>query len=162
KDLRFPKDTEFLPDIDIGSYLATYWVQKGVDQDAIAWGSTQVKWLHENDRMFEGRDHIHTLMYVVRWSLNRDEDGVPPALALDPVAEVNTLMGELGETAARRQAAEDSLRDSERQLRVVTDSAQVAIARLDTEARYQFVNKHYADRLGLTPEQVIGKRIPEV
>jgi hypothetical protein len=83
KDLRFPRDTEFLPDIDAGSYLATYWVQKGEDAEAIAWGSRQVRWLHENDRMYDARDHIHTLMYTVRWSVNRDDDGVPAALALD-------------------------------------------------------------------------------
>ena len=83
KDLRFPADTDFLPDIDAGSYLATYWVEKGEDGPAIAWGSEQVKWLHENDRMYEGRDHIHTLMYVHRWAYGRDDDGVPPALALD-------------------------------------------------------------------------------
>ena len=83
KDLRFPTDTGFLPDIDAGSYLATYWVEKGEDGPAIAWGSEQVKWLHENDRMYEGRDHIHTLMYVHRWAYGREDDGVPPALALD-------------------------------------------------------------------------------
>lgn len=83
KDLRFPKDTAFLPDIDAGSYLATYWVQKGEDAAAIAWGSTQVKLLHEADRMFDGRDHVHTLMYVHRWAVERDADSVPIALALD-------------------------------------------------------------------------------
>jgi PAS domain S-box-containing protein len=70
-------------------------------------------------------------------------------------------MAELRETA-RQQTAEDLLRHSERQLRLVTDNARVAIAHCDTEARYKFVNRHYAERLGLTPEQVIGKRIPEV
>jgi hypothetical protein len=83
KQLRFPEDTGFLPDLDAGSYLATYWVQKGEDAKAIAWGSEQVKWLHENGRMFDERDHIHTLMYAIRWAVGREEDGVPPALALD-------------------------------------------------------------------------------
>lgn len=83
KELRFPADTDFLPDLGAGSYLATYWVHKGHDAEAIAWGSEQVKWLHENERMFAERDHIHTLMYTVRWSFERDEDSVPAALALD-------------------------------------------------------------------------------
>ncbi|MCB1251391.1 MAG: hypothetical protein KDB36_18375 [Acidimicrobiales bacterium] len=83
KAARFPATSPFLPDVSTGSYLATYWVEKGQDAEAIAWGSEQVHWLHANDRMFEGRDHIHTLMYVHRWSYQRDEDGVPPALALD-------------------------------------------------------------------------------
>jgi hypothetical protein len=84
KDLRYPQDTEFLPDISAGSYLATYWILKGHEQEAIAWGSTQVNWLHPAGRMFDGRDHVHTLMYVNRWAVSRDdEDGVPAPLALD-------------------------------------------------------------------------------
>jgi PAS domain S-box-containing protein len=72
-----------------------------------------------------------------------------------PVAEVNALMAELRERT-------NLLRDSERQLRVVTDNIQVALAHCDGEARYKFVNRHYAERRGLTPEQVVGKSIPEV
>jgi PAS domain S-box-containing protein len=64
-------------------------------------------------------------------------------------------------TVARRQPAKYWLRDGERQLRLA-DNAPVAIAQCDTEARFKFVNRHYAERLGLTPEQVIGKRIPAV
>ncbi len=104
KDLRFPADTTFLPDIAAGSYLATYWVQKGEDAAAIAWGSEQVKWLHENDRMFDARDHVHTLMYVVRWSDNRDPDGVPPALALDhPFAGFAAVMVDRAEGVDARE-----------------------------------------------------------
>ncbi len=85
KKLRFPDPSPFLPSlpIDTGSYLATYWIHKGEDAEAIAWGSEQVAWLHEHGRMFPERDHVHTLMYVTRWSLTRDPDGVPPALALE-------------------------------------------------------------------------------
>jgi PAS domain S-box-containing protein len=72
-----------------------------------------------------------------------------------PVAEVNALMTELRGTT-------DLLRERERQLRLVTDNAPVAISHLDTEARYKFVNRHVAEREGLTPEQIIGKRVPEV
>jgi PAS domain S-box-containing protein len=72
-----------------------------------------------------------------------------------PVAEVNALMAELRGTT-------DLLRDSERQLRLVTDNAPVAIARFDTELRYKFVNRHLAERHGLPPEQIIGKRVSEL
>jgi PAS domain S-box-containing protein len=65
-------------------------------------------------------------------------------------------------TLARRQPARDALPDSERQLRLVTDNAPVAIAQCDREARFKFVNRYYAERLGLTPEQVVGKPIPAV
>ena len=85
KDLRFPAASGFLPGHERdGSYLATYWVQRGEDAEAIAWGSRQVHWLHENDRMYPHRDHVHTLMYVHRWAVDREADGIPPlALCLD-------------------------------------------------------------------------------
>ncbi len=89
------------------------------------------------------------------------EGGTPPAGGT-PINEINTLMAELRETAAKRQAAEDLLRDNERQLRLVTDSAPVAIAHWDAQGRYKFVNRCYAQRLGPEPEQVIGRRISEV
>jgi len=83
KDLRLPESSAFLPGHErAGSYLATYWVHKGEDAEAIAWGSTQVRALHDGGRMYDHRDHVHTLMYVHRWSVERDVDGVPTALAL--------------------------------------------------------------------------------
>jgi hypothetical protein len=104
KDLRFPTSTSFLPDISAGSYLATYWILKGQEQDAIAWGSTQVNWLHPAGRMFDGRDHIHTLMYVNRWSVSRDgDDGVPAPLALDhPFSGLVSVMVDRHEDVAPR------------------------------------------------------------
>ncbi len=82
-------------------------------------------------------------------------EGGPLSPGGTPVAEVNALMAELRGTT-------DLLRQSERQLRLVTDNAPVAISHLDTEARYKFVNRHVAEREGLTPEQIIGKRVSEV
>jgi PAS domain S-box-containing protein len=60
------------------------------------------------------------------------------------------------------QAAWGLLRDSERRPRLVVGNEPVAIAHCDSEARYKFVNRHYAERRGLTPEQVVGRRVPEV
>jgi PAS domain S-box-containing protein len=77
------------------------------------------------------------------------------------MAEVNTPMSDRRETA-NSQATSGSLRDNHRQLRLVAGSGPVAIAHCDTEGRYKFVNRHYAERRGLTPEQVVGKRMPEV
>jgi PAS domain S-box-containing protein len=63
---------------------------------------------------------------------------------------------------ARRHLAEELPCDSERQPRFVTDHASVAIACCDTQARYKFVNRYYAERHGLMPEHVVGKCVPEV
>lgn len=74
---------------------------------------------------------------------------------------ISAIATQLG-TIMQRKQAEESLEASERQLRMVTDHTPVLIAYCDTEGRYRFVNKGYAERFGLTREEVIGKRIPEV
>lgn len=58
--------------------------------------------------------------------------------------------------------ADQALRESERQLRLIADTAPVLIAHCDREARYKFVNGPYAARFGLRREQVIGQRIADV
>lgn len=77
------------------------------------------------------------------------------------VRVISAIATQLGSVMQRKQA-EESLEASERQLRMVTDHTPVLIAYCDTERRYQFVNKGYAERFGLTREEVIGKYIPEV
>jgi PAS domain S-box-containing protein len=73
------------------------------------------------------------------------------------IGAVNILV----DVTAHREA-EWALNRSEAQLRLVTDHAPVLLVHCDREARFIFVNKPYADRLGLTPQDIIGKRIPDV
>jgi PAS domain S-box-containing protein len=77
----------------------------------------------------------------------------------DPPGDINVLVGELQATIAR-------LREREHQLHLVTDNAPVGIVHCDAELRYMFVNRYRLEDLkrllGLTSEEVIGKRIPEV
>src|SRR5215831_15279980 len=61
-----------------------------------------------------------------------------------------------------RKRAEKLLRRNAAQLSLIANSAPVFIAHCDAQARYKFVNKPYAERFGLTPEDCIGKRVPEV
>jgi PAS domain S-box-containing protein len=70
-------------------------------------------------------------------------------------------MAELRETGSR-QAMKDLLHDGGRPFRPAAENAPVAIACCDTEARYKFVNGHYAKRHGVTPEQLVGKYAPNV
>ena len=83
KERRYPADSPVVPDLTTGSYLALYWILDGKFGDWMRWGTDQVKWLHENDRMFTERDHIHTLMYRFHGERAADADGVPVELALD-------------------------------------------------------------------------------
>jgi PAS domain S-box-containing protein len=113
------------------------------------------------------------LVLVVAWWLRRsiarsiaravrsavDSEEAAHRLPSGLPGDVHALLVGLRGTIAR-------LRESERQLRLVTDSAPIGIVHCDAELRYKFVNRyrleHLKRRLGLAPEQVIGKRIPEV
>jgi hypothetical protein len=82
KALRYPADSPICPDPTSGSYVAIYWIVKGKFSEWMQWGTAQVRWLHENGRMFTDRDHIHTVMY--RFDRDYEQpDGVPVELALD-------------------------------------------------------------------------------
>ncbi|MDE2092338.1 MAG: EAL domain-containing protein [Burkholderiales bacterium] len=54
------------------------------------------------------------------------------------------------------------LRDSEDELRTITDNIPALIAFVDCDQRYRFVNRNYERWLGLKPQQMIGRRAGEV
>jgi hypothetical protein len=81
KDMRAGAEPDLFGGVDLGSYLAVYFVIEGKHDEHFGWGLKQVRWLHENGRMFDERDHIHTLLYRFRGATG-PEDGVPPELAL--------------------------------------------------------------------------------
>jgi hypothetical protein len=83
KALRYPKDSPICPDPTSGSFIAIYWILAGRMDEWIRWGTDQVRWLHENGRMFADRDHVHTSMYRFRSEYRAHPDGVPIELALD-------------------------------------------------------------------------------
>jgi PAS domain S-box-containing protein len=58
--------------------------------------------------------------------------------------------------------AEAALRESETQLRLVTESLPVLISYVDAECRYRFANRAYQAWFGLPREQVLGKTMMEV
>ena len=83
KALRYPASSELIPDTSLGSYLALYWILNGHHEEAERWAVDQVLWLHENDRMGATRSATHAAFYDHRYTALRDDDGVPPELALD-------------------------------------------------------------------------------
>jgi PAS domain S-box-containing protein len=64
--------------------------------------------------------------------------------------------------ALARTRLYEALRRSEAQARMVTDRAPTYLAHIDVERRYRYVNRGFAARLGLTPEDVVGKQVPEI
>ncbi len=61
-----------------------------------------------------------------------------------------------------RKKVEDSLRRSEERLRLVTDSVPAFISYLDSEQRFQFVNRHYEKTFGRKQEEFIGRHVREI
>jgi hypothetical protein len=84
KDLRFGADVDRFGGAALGSYVAVYWILDGRHDEHVDWALRQVHWLHANGRMFDARDHIHTLMYRHAFTAGAAGDGAVPAeLALD-------------------------------------------------------------------------------
>ena len=82
KDLRFGAEPDVFGGVDLGSYLAVYWILDEHHDDHVDWALRQVQWLHAHGRMFAERDHVHTLLY--RHLLTAaPASGVPAELALD-------------------------------------------------------------------------------
>ena len=61
-----------------------------------------------------------------------------------------------------RKRAERALRDSEEQLRTITDNLPVLIVRWDREMRYRFANRSAEQWYGRAASEIIGRTIPEV
>ena len=84
KGKRFGSDPDLFGGVDLGSFLAVYWILDGRHDDHVDWALRQVQWLHANGRMFAERDHVHTLLYRHEWTARGAGNGAVPAeLALD-------------------------------------------------------------------------------
>jgi PAS domain S-box-containing protein len=64
--------------------------------------------------------------------------------------------------AIGRKRAEQALRASEAQLRLVTDHASVYLLQCDREHRYKFANRAYALRFAREPQALLGVRAEEI
>ena len=83
KALRDPDPSAITGEPARGSYVSVYWVLDGYFDMWNRWALRQVNALHAAGRMFEERDHVHTLLYHYQWEHRREPDGVPVELALD-------------------------------------------------------------------------------
>lgn len=61
-----------------------------------------------------------------------------------------------------RYYASETIKASQNQLQLITDTAPVYIAHCDMERRFKFVNRRYAERFGLSREDIVGRRIEDV
>jgi PAS domain S-box-containing protein len=61
-----------------------------------------------------------------------------------------------------RRLAEERIRASAQQLRLVTDAMPALISYVDKHERFRFANQTYHEWFGTAPEEVIGKKVREV
>jgi len=112
------------------------------------------------DRILAGED------FVGEW-LGRRRDGSPVWVAIRTTAVRNGAgrpVGFLGvaRDISRRKHAEAALAEGQAQLELIADTAPAYIVQCDAERRFTFVNRAYAGRFGLTPDQIVGKYVWDV
>jgi PAS domain S-box-containing protein len=83
------------------------------------------------------------------------------APVLEADGQVREWVGTDTDITARRQA-EQALRESAQQLRLITDGMPALISYVDRQRRYRFVNKAYSEWFGLRNEAVVGHYMWEV
>ncbi|MDZ7839301.1 MAG: PAS domain S-box protein [Gammaproteobacteria bacterium] len=67
-----------------------------------------------------------------------------------------------GIDVTERRRMEEELRESERQLKLITDAVPVLISYVDCDLRYRFANAAYGEWLGVEPSQMIGQRLDDL
>lgn len=66
------------------------------------------------------------------------------------------------ENITERKLAEETLLETAKQLRLVTDHVPAMIVYCDADRRFRFVNKSYAERYGVKVEDIIGRQVVEI
>ena len=82
-----------------------------------------------------------------------------------PVRDENGVIvrgAAIAEDITERKRAETALKESEQQLRLITDAAPVFINYVDSDLRYRFVNKAFARRHERAEADILGKHLVEV
>lgn len=87
-----------------GRFLTLYWLDADALQEAIDWSIARFHALRDAGRIFERADLVYGGFLDVAAAVERDPDGVPPALALDhPFAGVVMTLVETPEHDALRR-----------------------------------------------------------
>jgi diguanylate cyclase (GGDEF)-like protein/PAS domain S-box-containing protein len=85
----------------------------------------------------------------------------PPLPHYDELGSLAATLERFRETLREQERMNRAIFENEQWIRLITDSVPARIAYLDSEVRYRYINKTYADAYGITPESVIGVPLRE-
>lgn len=110
--------------------------------------------------------------FVISYNVNDVEHlsidtGVPVTVitTIFPIKDIeNEVMNAIiqHEDITERKRAEEALKSSEEQLRLITDSLPVLIAYVDKKQQYRFNNKAYEDWFKIKKENIYGQTVEQV
>ncbi|MGD2125284.1 MAG: PAS domain S-box protein [Desulfobacteraceae bacterium] len=76
--------------------------------------------------------------------------------------ELERRIRALEKEAKKREEVGEALRKSEERLKLIVNGLPVLIAYVDADQKYQFVNREYENWFGLSPADIVGKRVRDV
>ena len=122
-------------------------------------------WANSGDREAElkavqERGEIRDLEYHFRLRDGMEIIGLLSAELLEIRGEPCALT--VIQDITERRKSEEIVRQTVNQLALITDIAPVYIAHCSPEMRFKFVNKAYAERFGMKPEDCVGMLIKEI
>ena len=82
KALRRPADSPVARPVEDGSFITFYWIEKGKLSDHTDWGFPEAARFAQMGRMDPRRHHVSTAYYDLVSVVARDDDPVPPELAI--------------------------------------------------------------------------------
>jgi PAS domain S-box-containing protein len=80
----------------------------------------------------------------------------------DDLLEMMTTLGNQIGQFIERKLAEEALRNEKQQMQIMADSMSAPVTRCSRDLRYLWVSKLYADWLGRSPNEIIGRPIVDV
>jgi hypothetical protein len=83
KALRYPAEGDVFPSLDVGSFVALYYLAEGSAEEHFAWSFPQSARLGASGRSNPDRDLVLTWLCDYRSRVARDARSVPPEIALD-------------------------------------------------------------------------------
>lgn len=126
--------------------------------------------IHEDDRAFVAEALAAAMETDTPYSLDHRivrEDGEvrvvheEAEVYRDPSGRPLRMAGTVQDVTRQKQT-EQALRDSEQQLRLVTDSLPVVISYIDAEERYGFANKLAAEWFARPLSKIVGAHVAEI